>query len=231
MVEPGGLCGLGGRSGSPPRWRRRFGLKAYGVHVNCYVETPGGGLELWVARRSKTKSSWPGMLDHMVRRRRARPKTLKPQNPKPAPAARAPPPAGRPAGQVAGGLPHGISPLDNVIKECQEEASVPASLAAAALATGAVSYECAIPEGLKRDVLLCFDLAVPADFVPVPADGEVEEFFRWPVAKVAQVVRDTFEYKPNCNLVITDFLVRRGLIAPGRGYLALLAGLRAAEIS
>ena len=28
-----------------------FGVKAYGVHVNGYVRLPGGGLELWVARR------------------------------------------------------------------------------------------------------------------------------------------------------------------------------------
>ena len=43
-----------------------FGARAYGVHVNGYVRTPDGGIELWVARRSKTKPTWPGMLDHIV---------------------------------------------------------------------------------------------------------------------------------------------------------------------
>jgi hypothetical protein len=40
-------------------------FQAYGVHVNGYVETPRG-LELWVARRSKDKPTWPGKLDHIV---------------------------------------------------------------------------------------------------------------------------------------------------------------------
>ncbi|KAK9827627.1 hypothetical protein WJX81_000466 [Elliptochloris bilobata] len=42
-----------------------FGIKAYGVHINGYVETPSG-LELWVARRSRSKATWPGKLDHIV---------------------------------------------------------------------------------------------------------------------------------------------------------------------
>ena len=39
--------------------------QAYGVHINGYVETEVG-LELWVARRSKDKPTWPGKLDHIV---------------------------------------------------------------------------------------------------------------------------------------------------------------------
>lgn len=33
---------------------------------------------------------------------------------------------------------------------------------------GAVSYETVSAEGLKRDVLFCYDLELPADFQPVP---------------------------------------------------------------
>lgn len=36
--------------------------------------------------------------------------------------------------------PHGLSPSDNVVKECQEEASIPPALAATAKPVGAVSY-------------------------------------------------------------------------------------------
>ena len=39
--------------------------QAYGVHINGYVET-AAGLELWVARRSRDKPTWPGKLDHIV---------------------------------------------------------------------------------------------------------------------------------------------------------------------
>jgi len=35
------------------------------VHINGFVETDAG-LELWVARRSKDKPTWPGKLDHIV---------------------------------------------------------------------------------------------------------------------------------------------------------------------
>ena len=44
-----------------------FGLKGYGVHINGYVRGISGNIEkMWVAVRSKTKSTWPGMLDHVV---------------------------------------------------------------------------------------------------------------------------------------------------------------------
>lgn len=69
--------------------------------------------------------------------------------------------------------PHGISPRENLIKECAEEAAIPHELAEAAAAVGAVSYRTLTPQGLKRDVLFVYDLPLPADFVPQPADGEV----------------------------------------------------------
>jgi hypothetical protein len=40
------------------------------------------------------------------------------------------------------------------------------------------------------------------------------------------------EYKPNCQLVIIDFLIRHGYITPEqKGYLPLLAGLRSGDCS
>ena len=98
-----------------------FGIKAYGVHVNGYVEREDGGMDMWVARRSATKPTWPGKLDHIV----------------------------------AGGQPHGLSTVDNVIKECEEEAGISLELASQAKAVGAVSYCSMYSYGLKRDVLFC----------------------------------------------------------------------------
>src|SRR4051794_17390583 len=86
---------------------------------------------------------------------------------------------------VAGGQPHGISIMDNVIKECQEEASIPLTLARTAIPVGAISYTCLETDAkfkdvaqymLRRDNIFCFDLELPCDFIPVPADGEVECF-------------------------------------------------------
>ena len=42
-----------------------FGVTAHGVHMNGYVRE-GDGLEMWVARRSRTTPTFPGMLDNMV---------------------------------------------------------------------------------------------------------------------------------------------------------------------
>eukprot|EP00240_Pyramimonas_obovata_P015393 CAMPEP_0118927806 /NCGR_PEP_ID=MMETSP1169-20130426/5205_1 /TAXON_ID=36882 /ORGANISM="Pyramimonas obovata, Strain CCMP722" /LENGTH=301 /DNA_ID=CAMNT_0006869653 /DNA_START=192 /DNA_END=1097 /DNA_ORIENTATION=- len=171
----------------------RFGVTAYGVHVNGYVEMPDGSQEMWIARRSRSKPTWPGLLDHMV----------------------------------AGGQPHGLSPAENVLKECQEEAGVPLALASQAAPTGVVSYKYSDEEGLRRDVLFCYDLKLPEDFVPVPQDGEVEEFMRLPIAEVADTICNSKAFKPNCNLVIIDFLVRHGYITPEHPkYLQVLEGLR-----
>lgn len=129
---------------------------------------------------------------------------------------------------VAGGQPVGIPIRDNMIKECREEAAIPAAIAERVRPVGAITYAYEGEGGLKPDVQYCFDLELPADFIPRNADGEVHEFMLWPVDRLAQVVRDTAEFKFNCNLVIIDFLIRHGLIAPDHpDYVALCRGLRA----
>ncbi len=118
---------------------------------------------------------------------------------------------------VAGGLPHGITLQENLKKECWEEAGIPPELAAAAQPVGAVTYNAETAQGYKPDTLYCYDLELTADFQPQCTDGEVESFSLWPIEKVMQTVRDTNEFKPNCNLVIIDFLIRHGVIEPEDG--------------
>ncbi len=128
---------------------------------------------------------------------------------------------------VAGGQPIGIGLMDNLVKECAEEAAIPEALARKAVPVGAITYVHEAPEGLKPDVQFCFELELPADFVPRNTDGEITEFYLWPIEQVAETVRDTNEFKFNCNLVIIDFLVRHGLIAPEHpDYVAIARGLR-----
>ena len=133
---------------------------------------------------------------------------------------------------VAGGQPHGISPGDNVVKECMEEANVAENLARRAVPAGAVSYEYLQDEGLKRDVLFCYDLELPASFDPSNNDGEVAEFMLWPIERVMRTIAETDEFKPNCNLVIIDFLIRHGCITPDHPeYLELVNRLRSGDCS
>jgi 8-oxo-dGTP pyrophosphatase MutT (NUDIX family) len=128
---------------------------------------------------------------------------------------------------VAGGLPYGLSLHDNLLKECWEEAGMSAELAQQAQPVGTVSYNRVTDRGLRPDVIYCYDIELPADFVPQNTDGEVESFSLMPIDEVAAIVRDTDRFKLNCNLVIIDFLLRHGFIAPHEeDYLALNTGLR-----
>ncbi|GIL75642.1 hypothetical protein Vretimale_15195 [Volvox reticuliferus] len=133
---------------------------------------------------------------------------------------------------VAGGQPHGLSCRDNVLKECAEEAGIPRELAATARPVGAVSYLTIAANGYKPDVLFCYDLELPADFIPTPQDGEVSEFNLKPIEEVAEIVATSTEFKTNCCLVIVDFLIRHGYITPEqKGYLQLVAALRSGDCS
>jgi 8-oxo-dGTP pyrophosphatase MutT (NUDIX family) len=113
---------------------------------------------------------------------------------------------------VAGGVPAGLTPAETLVKEASEEAAIPASLASLAVPVATITYAMERPEGLRRDLLFCYDLEVPAEFQPEATDGEVEAFELWPVARVMQTVRDTDEFKFNVNLVLIDLFRRQGLI-------------------
>lgn len=179
-----------------------LGALEYGVHINGLVqETLHDEPKMWIARRSKTKSKFPGMLDHLV----------------------------------AGGQPAGLSLMENVIKECEEEAGVPAELAKDGIrAAGAISYEGWDPKSSKisRVVLFNYDLYLPPDFEPKPVDGEVEEFFLWSMDETKESMALDYPdpIKPNCYVVIIDYLLRKGFISPETpGYLDLLRELRSGD--
>ena len=168
-----------------------FGIQGYGVHINGIIER-GDGKSMWIGRRSLSKPTGPGKLDHIV----------------------------------AGGQPSGMSLRENLVKECAEEAGIPAELAAGAVSVGTVSYLTERPEGLRHDELFTFDLRLPDDFTPVNTDGEVDDFYLWPMEKVMTVLRDTDEFKFNSALVIIDFLIRHGFIDAGHAdYVEIVDGL------
>ena len=170
-----------------------FGVRAYGVHINGYVQTDAG-LKMWIAKRAEDRVICPGMLDNMV----------------------------------AGGQPAGLSLKENIIKECLEEANIPEKLVLQTKPVGAISYMMETDGGIKPDVMFCYDLKVPDDFIPENTDGEVESFELMPVEQVAEIVRERSEFKFNCNLVIIDFLIRHGIINPDTepDYEDIVRGLR-----
>ncbi|MBN9510412.1 MAG: DUF4743 domain-containing protein [Alphaproteobacteria bacterium] len=113
---------------------------------------------------------------------------------------------------VAGGVPAGMTPEATLIKEAGEEAAIPPALAAQALRVGRIGYAMEREEGLRRDLLLCYDLVLPEAFVPVAADGEVAQFALWPLARVLAAVREGDAFKFNVNLVLIDLFLRRNMI-------------------
>lgn len=127
---------------------------------------------------------------------------------------------------VAGGMGGGLGAEETLIKESEEEASVPPALVARARAVGAVSYKMEVAHGLRDDVLFLYDLETPADFEPQNRDGEIVEFMLMPAAEALARVRDTDDFKFNVNLTLIDFALRHGLLAPeSADYMALLVGL------
>ncbi|MCY4396544.1 MAG: DUF4743 domain-containing protein [Rhodospirillaceae bacterium] len=205
LAETGAIAGLRSELYTAAR---RFGETPAFVIDRAAV--PFFGLRAWGVHLNGY--TWRDGAPHMWIGRRAKDKPTYP---------------GRLDNMVAGGQPVGLGLMENLVKECAEEADIPETLARQARPVGAITYVQQAPEGLKPDVQFCFDLELPPDFVPRNTDGEIESFALWPIERVAETVAETREFKDNCNLVIVDFLIRHGFIPPDNpDYVALVRGLR-----
>jgi len=127
---------------------------------------------------------------------------------------------------VAGGIGNGHGIDETLVKESEEEASIPASLIRHAVPAGAVSYRMETRLGIRDDVLFVYDLETPADFMPKNCDGEIAQFELMSAREVLDRIRTTSDFKFNVNLVILDFAVRHGLLRPDDPeYLDVATGL------
>jgi len=128
---------------------------------------------------------------------------------------------------VAGGLPYGITMGENLEKECHEEAGMSKELANQAISVGLVAYRYDYDLGGKEDIIYCYDLELDEDFKPVCMDGEVEAFYLMDIHDVMEIVKNTDDFKLNCNLVLIDFFIRHGFIKPeDKDYIDLVRGLK-----
>ncbi len=115
---------------------------------------------------------------------------------------------------VAGGVAFGYSPEETLLKEAEEEASVPAELARRAVLVSELSYLQPLPWGLEYGTLLIYDLWLPDEFEPHNRDGEVAGFERISLAELAERLKRADLFKPNVALVCLDLLLRFGTIPP-----------------
>jgi 8-oxo-dGTP pyrophosphatase MutT (NUDIX family) len=127
---------------------------------------------------------------------------------------------------VAGGIGNGHGVEETLVKEAEEEASIPTELIGRATPVGAVSYRMETQLGIRDDVLFVYDLETPEDFTPKNRDGEIVKFELMPAIEVIERIRTTDDFKFNVNLVILDFAVRHGLLGPDDPeYLDVATGL------
>jgi hypothetical protein len=131
---------------------------------------------------------------------------------------------------VAGGVKSTQSPLECIIAEAHEEASLPTDFVARnAGAVGTVTH-ClrSARSGLfSMAVLYIYDIELPSGMVPTPGDDEVEGFALMGVEEVKERMFKS-EFKPNSSLVMLDFFVRHGVVTEETevGYAEIVGRLR-----
>jgi len=175
-----------------------FGVITYGVHMTVYEQKGDGGEDPVPGPDGGVGGECPVRV--WVPRRAA----TKPTYP------------GMLDNSVAGGIPGGTSAFDSLVKEAAEEASLdPEFVRKRARAVGAVSYFRQTTGGwLQPEVQYVYDMRVePGEVRLAPKDGEVESFELMSVDMVEWCMRAR-EFKPNCALVLIDFMMRHGYLTP-----------------
>ena len=162
-----------------------LGVVTYGVHINGYVAP---------------EDSSNGKLKMWIPRR----SLTKPTYP------------GMLDNTVAGGLgyPYGLE--ETVIKECYEEAGLEEEFVRSHIkSTGVVSYMYLTKDGrVQPEVEYIYDIKFDnEENIIKPQDGEAEDFQLLDVDEILDKLHEK-KFKPNCGLVIVDFLIRHGFICP-----------------
>lgn len=112
---------------------------------------------------------------------------------------------GRWDNMTAGGISSGETPADCLIRELAEEAGVPVHFANVARPAGIVRSRRLEVDGVHDEMLYCYDLALPPDFVPTNRDGEVAAFeLVSPTVAASRLTEMTWD----AALVTADWLTR-----------------------
>jgi 8-oxo-dGTP pyrophosphatase MutT (NUDIX family) len=166
--------------GAPPlalieRASARFwGTLTLAAHANGWVAGHDGRpVRLWIARRSRTKATDPGLLDNLV----------------------------------GGGVPHGQTPFEALLREGFEEAGLDAPTMRTATPTTVLTLRCEVAEGLMHEHMHCHDLRLAPECRPVNQDGEVDEMLCLPIAQAVECAASG-EMAFDAALSVLDFALR-----------------------
>ena len=176
-----------------------FGTARYGVHMNAFIRRGGGGGDDGAASKYDLRIWVPKRSDS------------KPNYP------------GMLDNTVAGGLMTDEDPFECIIREADEEASLPEHvMRERARPVGTVTYTYITDERAGGEVgyiypecQWVYDLELPADgsVVPAPKDGEVDSFSLRTVEEIQEQLAQGL-WKPNCAFVMLDFFLRHGVYTP-----------------
>lgn len=119
---------------------------------------------------------------------------------------------------VAGGLGVGEKPFECLVREAEEEASLPADLISTAQACGTLTYFHVRDARAVGETDLCqpecqyiYDLKMPPDVIPKPGDNEAIDFQLLTVEEVQSALA-AGRFKPNCAHLLLEFFVRHGIL-------------------
>jgi len=119
---------------------------------------------------------------------------------------------------VAGGLSTGETPHGALLRECEEEASLPAHIASCSVACGTLTYLHVRDARAGGETGLCqpecqyiYDLELSAEVIPKPGDDEAIDFQLLTVDEVRTALADG-KFKPNCAHLLLEFFVRHGIL-------------------
>ena len=113
---------------------------------------------------------------------------------------------------VGGGVPHGQTPFETLVREGYEEAGLPAEQMRRAVPGRVIELACDIAEGFMHEQLHSFDLCLPAEVTPVNQDGEVAELRCLPVDEAITLASGD-AMTIDAALVTLDFALRHRLLA------------------
>jgi 8-oxo-dGTP pyrophosphatase MutT (NUDIX family) len=126
---------------------------------------------------------------------------------------------------IGGGVPHGQTPLETVVREGWEEAGLTPAQMQRLSAGRVIELDRDVPEGRQFERLHVYDLELDARVVPANQDGEVAQIMRVDVEEAAHVALSG-QMTVDAALVTLDFLLRRDVL-PGPQRRALAPRLEA----
>ena len=116
---------------------------------------------------------------------------------------------------IGGGVPHGQTPAQTVVREGWEEAGLLPAQMAGLVAGRRFRVARDVPEGFQREELSVFDLALAPDLLPRNQDGEVHSHHLMTIDQALAHAAGG-DMTVDAALVTLDFALRRRLLPPNQ---------------